>query len=108
MIWAGRTFCWRVSLEESGRPRSTGSQRLQAADLVRTEVLRLTPAPCCASSRTDSPWRCPDARRRPHREALELAERLRERLAGLLTGGHVTDRGRAAPSGHRRAGALLP
>jgi purine catabolism regulator len=78
-----------VSLEEMA-DREAGSQRLQAADLVRTEVLRLAPGALLRERQDRLAVALPRSAPPTSEEALELAERLRKRLASLLTGGHVT------------------
>ena len=78
-----------VSLEELA-PRESGSQRLQAADLVRTEVLRIAPGALLRERQDRLAVALPRGNPPTSEEALELAERLRKRLAGLLTSGRVT------------------
>jgi PucR family transcriptional regulator, purine catabolism regulatory protein len=78
-----------VSLEALG-DRAAGSQRLQAADLVRTEVLRLAPGALLRERQDRLAVALPRGAPPASDEALELAERLRRRLAELLTSGHVT------------------
>lgn len=78
-----------VSLEELG-DRGSGSQRLQAADLVRTEVLRLAPGALLRERQDRLAVALPRNTPPTSEEALELAERLRLRLANLLTSGQVT------------------
>ncbi|MFN8634614.1 MAG: helix-turn-helix domain-containing protein [Chloroflexota bacterium] len=78
-----------VSVEELNA-RPSGSQRLQAADLVRTEVLRLTPGALLRERQDCLAVALPRGNAPTSEEALELAERLRRRLASLLTSGHVT------------------
>lgn len=78
-----------VSLEEQA-DRVAGSQRLQAADLVRTEVLRLTPGALLRERQDRLAVALPRANPPSSEEALELADGLRRRLAGLLPSGHVT------------------
>jgi PucR family transcriptional regulator, purine catabolism regulatory protein len=78
-----------VSLEEMG-DRGAGSQRLQAADLVRTEVLRLAPGALLRERQDRLAVALPRSAPPTSEEALELAERLRQRLASLLSSGHVT------------------
>jgi purine catabolism regulator len=78
-----------VNLEELADPVA-GSQRLQATDLVRTEVLRLTPGALLRERQDRLAIALPRASAPTSEEALELAERLRRRLASLLTSGHVT------------------
>ena len=78
-----------ISLEEP-TDRTSGSQRMQAADLVRTEVLRLTPGSLLRERQDRLAVALPRANPPTSEEALELAERLRRRLASLLAAGHVT------------------
>ncbi|MGE3910130.1 MAG: helix-turn-helix domain-containing protein [Chloroflexota bacterium] len=78
-----------VSLEEPP-DRDAGSQRLHAADLVRTEVLRIAPGALLREQQDRLAVALPRSNPPTSEEALELAERLRRRLAGLLTGGQVT------------------
>jgi purine catabolism regulator len=78
-----------VSLEELA-DRTSGSQRLQAADLVRTEVLRLAPGALLRERQDRLAVALPRGAPPTSEDALELAERLRRRLASLLTSGHVT------------------
>lgn len=78
-----------VSLEEQA-DRATGSQRMQAADVVRTEVLRLTPGALLRERQDRLAVALPRTNPPTSEEALELAERLRRRLASLLASGHVT------------------
>lgn len=70
--------------------RATGSQRLQATDLVRTEVLRLAPGALLRERQDRLAVALPRGAPPTSEEALELAERLRQRLAALLPSGHVT------------------
>jgi purine catabolism regulator len=78
-----------VSIEEPA-DRSSGTQRLQAADLVRTEVLRLTPGALLRERQDRLAVALPRTSPPTSEEALELAERLRRRLASLISSGHVT------------------
>jgi purine catabolism regulator len=78
-----------VSLEEPA-DRTSGTQRLQAADLVRTEVVRLTPGALLRERQDRLAVALPRSNPPTSEEALELAESLRTRLAGLLPSGHVT------------------
>jgi purine catabolism regulator len=78
-----------VSLDEPS-DRATGSQRLQAADLVRTEVLRLAPGALLREQQDRLAVALPRSAAPTTEEALELADRLRRRLSGLLMSGHVT------------------
>jgi purine catabolism regulator len=78
-----------ISLEEPG-DHAAGSQRLQAADLVRTEVLRLTPTALLRERQDCLAVALPRMSPPTAEEALELSERLLRRLAGLLAGGRVT------------------
>jgi purine catabolism regulator len=78
-----------VSLEEMA-DREAGSQRLQAADLVRTEVLRLAPGALLRERQDRLAVALPRSTPPTSEEALELAERLRQRLASLLNSSHVT------------------
>ena len=78
-----------VSLEEPNN-RAAGTQRLQAADLVRTEVLRLAPGALLRDRQDRLAVALPRTSPPTTEEALELAERLRLRLASLLPTGHVT------------------
>jgi purine catabolism regulator len=78
-----------MSLEEPP-DRDTGSHRLQAADLVRTELLRLAPGALVREKQDLLAVALPRTSSPTSEEALELAERLRQRLAHLLTSGHVT------------------
>jgi PucR family transcriptional regulator, purine catabolism regulatory protein len=78
-----------VSLEELAG-RTTGTQRLQAADVVRTEVLRLAPGALLRERQDRLAVALPRNAIATSEEALELAERLRQRLASLLTSEHVT------------------
>jgi PucR family transcriptional regulator, purine catabolism regulatory protein len=78
-----------VSLEALA-DRTAGSQRLQAADLVRTEVLRLAPGALLRERQDRLAVALPRGAPPTSEEALELAERLRRRLASLVTSGHVT------------------
>ena len=78
-----------VSLEELA-DRKSGSQRLQAADVVRTEVLRLAPGALLRERQDRLAVALPRSGAPTSEEALELAERLRLRLASLLTSEHVT------------------
>jgi purine catabolism regulator len=63
---------------------SVESHRLQAADLVRTEVLRLAPGALLREQQDTLAVALPRMNVPSTVEALDLAERLRERLAGLL------------------------
>jgi purine catabolism regulator len=78
-----------VSLEEMA-DREAGSQRLQAADLVRTEVLRLAPGALLRERQDRLAVALPRSTPPTSEEALELAEHLRQRLASLLNSSHVT------------------
>lgn len=78
-----------VSIEEPPE-RTSGSQRLQAADLVRTEVLRIAPGALLREHQDRLAVALPRHAPFTSEEALELAERLRVRLTGLLAGGQVT------------------
>ena len=77
-----------VSLEELA-DRESGSQRLQATDLVRTEVLRLAPGRPAARAAGPAAVALPRSAPPTSEEALDLAER-RKRIASLLASGHVT------------------
>jgi purine catabolism regulator len=78
-----------VSLEELA-DRTAGSQRLQAADLVRTEVLRLAPGALLRERQDRLAVALPRSAPPTSEEALELADRLRRQLASLLSSGRVT------------------
>ncbi|MCC7369886.1 MAG: helix-turn-helix domain-containing protein [Chloroflexi bacterium] len=78
-----------VSLEEPS-DRQSGSQRLHAADLVRTEVLRLAPGALLREQQDRLAVALPRTAPPTSEEALELAERLRKRLSSLLASGQVT------------------
>ena len=78
-----------VSLDDLA-DRESGSQRLQATDLVRTEVLRLAPGALLRERQDRLAVALPRTSPPTSEEALELAERLRRRIAGLLASGHVT------------------
>jgi purine catabolism regulator len=78
-----------VSLEEPA-DRLSGSQRLHAADLVRTEVLRIAPGALLREQQDRLAVALPRSAPPTSEEALELAERLRLRLTSLLAGGQVT------------------
>jgi purine catabolism regulator len=78
-----------VSLEEMA-DREAGSQRLQAADLVRTEVLRLAPGALLRERQDRLAVALPRSTPPTSEEALELAEHLRQRLASLVNSSHVT------------------
>jgi purine catabolism regulator len=78
-----------MSLEEPSE-RGSGSHRLQAADVVRTELLRLAPGALVREKQDLLAVALPRTSAPSSEEALELAERLRQRLAHLLPNGHVT------------------
>jgi PucR family transcriptional regulator, purine catabolism regulatory protein len=78
-----------VSVEEPPE-RTSGSQRLQAADLVRTEVLRIAPGALLREQQDRLAVALPRSAPFTSEEALELAERLRVRLTSLLAGGQIT------------------
>ena len=96
-----------VSLEEQA-DRASGSQRLQAADLVRTEVLRLAPGALLRERQDRLPWRCPGPRRRPPRRRWSLPSGSGAGWPSLLAERPRDRRRRAAPPGHRRPRALVP
>lgn len=75
-------------------PRAPGagaeSQRLQSADLVRTEVLRIAPGALLREQQDTLAIALPRTTVPTTEDALELAERLRERLSSLLGDSRVT------------------
>jgi purine catabolism regulator len=79
-----------LSIEAAGERGSAESHRLQAADLVRTEVLRLTPGALLREQQETLAVALPRMMAPTAAEALDLAERLRERLAALLGESRVT------------------
>jgi purine catabolism regulator len=69
---------------------STESHRLQAADLVRTDVLRIAPGALLREQQETLAIALPRTTVPTTEDALELAERLRERLGTLLGDTRVT------------------
>jgi PucR family transcriptional regulator, purine catabolism regulatory protein len=79
-----------LSIEGASDRASAESHRLQAADLVRTEVLRLTPGALLREQQDTLAVALPRSSAPTTPEAIDLAERLRERLAGLLGEARLT------------------
>lgn len=79
-----------VSVEESADRVQSGTQRLQAADLLRTEVLRLAPGALLREQQDRLAVALPRAQPPTTEESLELAEKLRGRLAALMANTRVT------------------
>jgi len=79
-----------LSIEAPDARGGTESNRLQAADLVRTEVLRIAPGALLREQQDTLAITLPRQTTPTTDDSLELADRLRERLTGLLGSSRVT------------------